>query len=73
MLNLTRTASDDRFMPMLVVTLGPGDSVMIGDDVEVSLEQVRREKVVVGVAAPRRLPVYRLDEVKRLDEPEPHA
>ena len=54
---------------MLIVTLGPGDSVMIGDAIEVSLEQVRTEKVIVGVEAPKSLPAYRIDGVERLNEP----
>ncbi len=70
-LSTPRAPPDDQAVPMLIVTLGPGDSVMIGDDIEVSLEQVRTEKVIVGVEAPKAVPVYSIDGVERLNEPAP--
>lgn len=57
-------------MPMLVVTLKEGESVMIGDEIEMTVTDVRIEKVIVGVDAPKALRVYRLDDVKRLDATE---
>ncbi len=50
-------------MSMLVVTLKVGESVMIGDDIEISLTDVKTEKVIVGIDAPKALPVYRVDGV----------
>lgn len=69
----SRRRAFDRFsttVPFLTLTLKAGQSVMIGHDVEVTLADVRTEKVIVGVAAPSDLAVYRIDEVRRLDHPE---
>lgn len=54
-------------MPFLVVVLREGESVMIGDDIEVVLKDVRKSNVDVGVAAPRELKLSRLDDVVELD------
>ena len=44
---------------MLVLTRKSNQSIMIGDDIEVSVLSVMGEKVRLGVAAPRAVPVYR--------------
>lgn len=44
---------------MLVLSRKPGESVVIGDDVEVTLLEVRGDKVRLGIAAPRELRVHR--------------
>jgi carbon storage regulator len=44
---------------VLVLTRKAGQSIMIGDDVEVSILSVVGEKVRVGIAAPRDVPVFR--------------
>ena len=49
---------------MLVLSRRVGESVMIGDDVVVSLLEVRGDLVRVGIDAPRHIRVYR-EEVYR--------
>ncbi len=49
---------------MLVLTRRAGESVRIGDDVTVTVLDVRGDVVRVGIQAPRSLPVHR-DEVYR--------
>lgn len=49
---------------MLVLTRHAGESVRIGDDVTVTVLEVRGDVVRVGIQAPRALPVHR-DEVYR--------
>lgn len=44
---------------MLVLTRKSNQSVMIGDDVEVSVLSVMGEKVRLGIDAPRSVPVFR--------------
>jgi len=44
---------------MLVLTRKANQSIMIGDDVEVSVLAVMGEKVRIGIAAPRAIPVFR--------------
>ena len=49
---------------MLVLTRRSGESVRIGDDVTVTVLDVRGDVVRVGIQAPRSVPVHR-DEVYR--------
>ncbi len=44
---------------MLVLTRKTNQSIMIGDDVEVSILSVAGDKVRVGIAAPREVGVFR--------------
>jgi carbon storage regulator len=44
---------------MLVLTRKTNQSIMIGDDVEVSVLAVSRDKIRLGITAPRDVPVFR--------------
>jgi carbon storage regulator len=44
---------------MLVLTRKTNQSIMIGDDVEVTVLAVSRDKIRVGITAPRDVPVFR--------------
>lgn len=44
---------------MLVLTRKANQSIMIGDEIEVSVLAVMGEKVRIGIAAPRSVPVFR--------------
>ncbi len=44
---------------MLVLTRKANQSIMIGDDIEVSVLAIMGEKVRIGIEAPRSVPVYR--------------
>ena len=44
---------------MLVLTRKSNQSIMIGDDIEVSVLSVAGEKVRIGIQAPREIPVFR--------------
>jgi carbon storage regulator len=44
---------------MLVLTRKSNQSIMIGDDVEVSVLAIMGEKVRIGIQAPREIPVFR--------------
>jgi carbon storage regulator len=49
---------------MLVLTRRPGESVMVGDDVVVTVLEVRGEVIRLGIKAPRSIQVHR-EEVFR--------
>ena len=44
---------------MLVLTRKSNQSIMIGDDIEVSVLSIMGEKVRIGIQAPRDVPVFR--------------
>jgi carbon storage regulator len=44
---------------MLVLTRKANQSIMIGDEIEVSVLSVLGEKVRLGIQAPREVPVFR--------------
>src|SRR5271165_6505277 len=55
---------------MLVLTRKSNQSIMIGDDVEVSVLAVTGEKVRIGIQAPQEIPVFRKEiypEIHRED------
>jgi carbon storage regulator len=44
---------------MLVLTRKGNQSIMIGDDIEVTVLSIMGEKVRIGIDAPRSVPVFR--------------
>ncbi|HLI32208.1 MAG TPA: carbon storage regulator CsrA [Solirubrobacteraceae bacterium] len=46
---------------MLVLTRRSNQSIMIGDDIEVSILAVVGDKVRIGIEAPGNIPVYRTE------------
>ncbi len=44
---------------MLVLSRQRDESIMIGDDVEIIIVDVRGNKVRLGITAPKEVPVYR--------------
>ena len=55
---------------MLVLTRKSNQSIMIGDDVEVSVLSVVGDKVRIGIQAPQEIPVFRTEiylEIHRKD------
>jgi carbon storage regulator len=59
---------------MLVLTRKPGQSIMIGDGVEIQVLSVAGEKVRIGVTAPRDVSIFRNEVYERIsDEREDEA
>jgi carbon storage regulator len=55
---------------MLVLTRKPNQSIMIGDDIEITVLSSTGDKVRLGIQAPREIPVFRkeiYDEVHQQD------
>ncbi len=46
---------------MLVLTRKSNQSIMIGDDIEITVLAVMGEKVRIGIQAPRSVPVFRTE------------
>ncbi|MDP2861144.1 MAG: carbon storage regulator CsrA [bacterium] len=44
---------------MLVLSRQRDESIMIGDDVEIVIVDVRGDKVRLGITAPKKIPVHR--------------
>ncbi len=53
---------------MLVLTRKGNQSIMIGDDIEVSVLAVMGEKVRIGISAPREVPVFRTEVYLEIQE-----
>ena len=58
---------------MLVLTRKSNQSIMIGDEIEVSVLAIMGEKVRIGIEAPRSIPVFRKEvylEIQQDTSPE---
>jgi carbon storage regulator len=53
---------------VLVLTRRPGESIMIGDDVVVTVLDVRGDVVRVGIKAPRSVQVHREEVYRELQK-----
>lgn len=61
---------------MLILTRRAGESLMIGDDVAVTILSVKGNQVHLGIKAPRDVPVHREEIYRRIlaerpETPEP--
>lgn len=53
---------------MLVLTRKTNQSIMIGDEIEVSILSVTGDKVRIGIDAPRDIAVFRKEVYEAIDE-----
>jgi carbon storage regulator len=53
---------------VLVLTRKSNQSIMIGDDVEISVLAIMGEKVRIGIEAPRSVPVFRREVYVEIQE-----
>jgi carbon storage regulator len=66
----SRSSAKKKGHRMLVLTRKSNQSIMIGDDVEVSVLSVMGDKVRIGIQAPQDVPVFRMEiylEIHRKD------
>lgn len=60
--------NDIGWKAMLVLTRKAGESVRIGDDVEVIITAIEQNKVRIGIRSPRHIPVYREELYQKILE-----
>ena len=53
---------------MLILARRTNESIMIGDDIEISVLEVKGDQVKLGVAAPRNVKVYRQEVYLAIQE-----
>ena len=53
---------------MLILARRTNESIMIGDDIEISVLEVKGDQVKLGVAAPRTVKVYRQEVYLAIQE-----
>jgi len=53
---------------MLVLTRRTRQSIMIGDDIELSVLSVSGEKVRIGIEAPDEVPIFRKEVYVRIED-----
>lgn len=53
---------------MLVLTRRVGDSIIIGDDIVVTVLEVRSDQVRIGIEAPREVSVHREEVYRQMVE-----
>ena len=53
---------------VLVLTRKPNQSIMIGDDIEISVLAIMGEKVRIGIQAPRSVPIFRREVYVEIQE-----
>jgi carbon storage regulator len=53
---------------MLILSRKVGESIRIGDDIEVVVSSVDKNKVKLGISSPRHIPVYREELYRKIQE-----
>jgi carbon storage regulator len=66
------SGGDSNGSEMLVLTRKTNQSIMIGDDVEVTVLAVARDKIRLGITAPREVPVFRKEVYLSIQEEGAH-
>jgi carbon storage regulator len=54
-----KNANQQKELAMLVLSRQRDESIMIGDEVEITIVDVRGDKVRLGITAPKSIPVHR--------------
>lgn len=53
---------------MLALSRKPGESVVIGNDIEITILEVKGEQVKVGIKAPQSVAIYRKELFEQIQE-----
>ena len=51
---------------MLVLSRHKDESIMVGDDIEITIIGIRRNEIQLGINAPKSIPVYRKEVYGRI-------
>lgn len=53
---------------MLILTRKMGESILIGDDIEVTITSIDQNKVRVGIKSPAHIPIYRQELYRKIQK-----
>ena len=53
---------------MLALARKVNQSIMIGDDIEITLLEIKGDQVKIGISAPKSIPVYRKEIYQQIQE-----
>lgn len=53
---------------MLALTRKKGESIIINDNIEISILEMRGDQVKLGISAPREIPIYRKEVYLQIEE-----
>lgn len=53
---------------MLALSRKQGESIMIGNDIEITILEVKGDQIKVGINAPKSVPVYRKEIYTQIQE-----
>ena len=53
---------------MLALSRKANESIIIGNDIEITILEVKGEQVKIGIKAPKSIPVYREEVYKQIKE-----
>ena len=53
---------------MLAVSRKENESIMIGNDIEITILEVKGEQVKIGITAPKSVPIYREEVYAQIKE-----
>ena len=53
---------------MLILTRKAGESILIGDDIEVTITSIDQNKVRVGIKSPAHIPIYREELYRKIQK-----
>jgi len=53
---------------MLILTRKTGESILIGDDIEVTITSIEQNKVRVGIKSPTHIPIYREELYRKIQK-----
>ena len=53
---------------MLALTRKKGESIIVNNDIEISILDIRGDQVKVGISAPKEVPVYRKEVYIQIQE-----
>jgi carbon storage regulator len=64
----SRSESKEQGRPMLILTRRVGETLMIGDEITVTIVGVNANQIRLGIEAPKEIPVHREEVYVRLQE-----
>lgn len=53
---------------MLVLTRKPGEGILIGDDIQISIVEIKGGAIRIGIEAPREKKIYRQEVYERITQ-----